>query len=156
MKHPGRFSVRSSAIAVALLLVTSVPLSAKSPDDVWFKGTSVDLIEQNLAAALRMHSDGVQASASQVVRDLKGLLPDQEFTSVIIPLMRIVKNEDGDVSVRTVAALALYDLKSSRGDFALSQMARFSKNDRIKHLCAWMTYERNRHSVTAVSTSGTN
>ena len=156
MKKFARYSAWSAAMGVAVLLSTSVALSAKSTDDVWFKGTPVDLIEQNLAVALRMHSDGIQASASQVVRDLKGLLPSQEFTSVIIPLMGIVKNEDGDPAVRTVAALALYDLKSSRGDFALSQMARFSRNDRIKHLCAWLTYERNRQSTFARPVSGTN
>lgn len=152
MKHATRY-FGNMIFAIAMLLFASSALSAKNTDDAWFKGTAVDLIERNLAAALTMRSDGVQASASQVVRDLKALLPDQEFTPVVIPLMSIVKNEDGDVGVRMVAALALYDLKSARGDFALSQMARFSKNDRIQHLCLWLTYERNRQQSRTGTTS---
>lgn len=154
MKRVARYPWTGAVFSIAVLLFTSSALGAKNADDVWFKGTPVDLIERNLAAALRMQSDGVQASASQVVRDLKTLLPSQEFTSVVIPLMRIVKNEEGDAAVRMVAALALYDLKSSRGDFALSQMARFSKNERIKHLCTWLAIERNRQrSETSESTA---
>ena len=92
--------------------------------------------------ALRTPSPGMQASASQVVRDLKVLLPEQEFSLLIIPLMAIVKNEDAEVPVRMVAALALYDLQSAKGDFTIQRVAQFTKNERMKHLCTWLTYDR--------------
>ena len=101
-----------------------------------------DAIEKSLVMALRTPSPGMQASASQVIRDLKVLLPDQEFSLLLIPLMRIVKDEEADVAVRMVAALALHDLESGQGDFTIKRVAQFTKNDRMKHLCTWLAYTR--------------
>jgi|WetSurMetagenome_2_1015567.scaffolds.fasta_scaffold912204_1 hypothetical protein len=109
----------------------------------YFKGTSVEIIEQNLAIALETPSPGMQASASQTVRDLKALLPEQEFSHVIIPLMRIVKDENAAVPVRTLAALALHELNSSRGNFAIERVALFSSNERMRHLCTWLVVGKN-------------
>ena len=134
-----RFAI---ALVITVPVFASASLCANRNDEVWFKGATVDAIEQSLAMALRTPSPGMQASASQVIRDLRVLLPDQEFSLLIIPLMSIVKNEDADVPVRMVAALALHDLNSGKGDFAIQQTARFAKNERLKHLCAALTYER--------------
>jgi hypothetical protein len=135
-------SRRFAAAAFAVVAASSIALSARNNDDVWFKGSTVDAIERSLAMALRTPSPGMQASASQVLRDLKDLLPDQNFSLLIIPLMAIVKDEDADVAVRMVAALALYDLKSAKGDFAIERVGQFTRNERMKHLCSWLTYER--------------
>ncbi len=138
-----RFTVLSAILlAVASTGFVSSASGAGKSDEVWFKGSTVDAIEQSLAMALRTPSPGMQASASQVIRDLKTLLPDQEFSLLIIPLMAIVKNEDADVSVRMIAALALHDLNSAKGDFTIQRESQFAKNDRMKHLCLWLTYER--------------
>lgn len=129
-------------IAAALAAFLSPSFGSTKSGEVWFKGAPVDAIEQNLAIALNTPSPGMQASASQVVRDLKVLLPDQGFSQLIIPLMGIVKNEDADVAARMVAALALHDLQSAKGDFAIERVAQFTRNERIKHLCTWLTYDR--------------
>jgi len=131
-----------AGLFIAVIAFASSTLGASKSDEVWFKGSTVDLIERSLAMALRTPSPGMQASASQVIRDLKGLMPDQEFSLVIIPLMGIVKDEDADVSVRMVAAIALHDLQSGKGDFAIQRVAQFTRNDRMKHHCLWLTYER--------------
>lgn len=138
-----RFTILSVAIvAIAWAASMSPALASAKSGDVWFKGATVDVIEQNLAIGLKTPSPGVQASASQVVRDLKVLLPDQEFTRLIIPLMAIVKDEDAGVAVRMIAALALYDLQSAKGDFAIQRVAQFTKNERMRHLCTWLAYDR--------------
>ena len=142
-------TVSISAILSLVVIVTTANGATKT-DEVWFKGSTVDAIEKSLAMALRTPSPGMQASASQVVRDLKVLLPDQDFSLLIIPLMAIVKNEDAEAPVRMVAALALHDLKSGKGDFAIQQMARFTSNERLKHLCSWLTYERRQQKAPAL------
>jgi hypothetical protein len=128
--------------ALSLLVLANVSFGANKNDEVWFKGATVDAIERSLAMALRTPSPGMQATASQVIRDLRGLLPDQDFSLLIIPLMSIVKDDNADVPVRMVAALALHDLHSGKGDFAIQQTARFATNERLKRLCASLTYER--------------
>ena len=139
-------------LAVFVPVFTSVSLGASNNDEVWFKGATVDAIERSLAMALRTPSPGMQASASQVIRDLRTLLPGQDFSLLIIPLMAIVKDEDADAPVRMVAALALHDLNSGKGDFTIQQIARFTKNDRLKHLCTWLTYERVQKSPSGFQT----
>jgi hypothetical protein len=131
-----------AVFSTAVIAFTSSTLGAAKTDEVWFKGSTVDVIERSLAMALRTPSPGMQASASQVIRDLKVLLPDQDFSLLVIPLMGIVKDEDADVSVRMVAAIALHDLQSGKGDFAIQRVAQFTKNERMKHHCLWLTYER--------------
>lgn len=131
-----------AGLSIAVIVFASSTLGASKSDEVWFKGSTVDVIERSLAMALRTPSPGMQASASQVIRDLKTLLPDQEFSLLVIPLMGIVKDEDVDVSVRMVAAIALHDLQSGKGDFAIQRVAQFTKNERMKHHCLWLTYER--------------
>jgi len=137
------------SILASLMLVAVISTTATTRnDEVWFKGSTVDAIEKSLAMALRTPSPGMQASASQVVRDLRVLLPDQGFSLLIIPLMVIVKNEDAEMPIRMVAALALHDLRSGKGDFAIQQMAQFAKSERLKHLCSWLTYERHQQNTT--------
>jgi hypothetical protein len=61
--------------------------------------------------------------------------------------MHIVKDEDADAASRVVAALALHDLHSGRGDFAISRTAELSHNKRVKHLCSWLAYNRKREAL---------
>jgi hypothetical protein len=144
-----------AGLSIAVIVFASSTLGAAKIDEVWFRGSTVDVIEKSLAMALRTPSPGMQASASQVIRDLKLLLPDQDFSLLIIPLMGIVKDEDAEVSVRMVAALALHDLQSGKGDFAIQRVAQFTKNERMKHHCLWLTYERVMKSPSVSNTTAT-
>lgn len=140
-------------IAVLIPVFAAVSFGANKSDEIWFKGATVDAMERSLAMALRTPSPGMQASASQVIRDLRVLLPSQDFSLLIIPLMAIVKDEEADASVRMVAALALHDLKSGKGDFTIQQLARFTKNERLKHLCTWLSLERKQKNPTGFQTT---
>ena len=80
-------------------------------DDPRFTDAKLQAIELNLQLALENGNYGVQASAAQVVREVKALVPRYEFYSLVIPLMRIAK--DGTTqpeATRIVATLALHDL----------------------------------------------
>jgi hypothetical protein len=137
-KIPFRIVVLVSLCAIS----ASMAFSGLPGDEIWFKGATVAAIEQNLAIGLSTHNAGLRASASQVVRDLKALLPNQEFSLLVIPLMGIVKDGSADIQVRMIGALALHDLRSAKGDFAIERLARFESNPRLKNLCTWLTYER--------------
>jgi len=136
---------RTVALLFLCAVATTAAFSGSAGDEMRFKGATVAAIEQNLAIGLSTDNAGIRASASQVVRDLKVLLPDQDFSLLVIPLMGIVKDQSADIRVRMIGALALHDLHSAKGDFAIQQLARFENNQRLKHLCTWLAYERLPH-----------
>jgi hypothetical protein len=127
--------------AIALLVM---PVLAQEQGDrvKSLSAERLDQIEKSLVNALESNIPGMQASAAQTVRDLKALLPDREFSRLVIPLMRIVKNEDGHACSRIVAALALSELHSDMGDFAIAREAKFSDCKRMQHICSWLAFNR--------------
>jgi len=102
----------------------------------------IDAIEQNIVNALASGRSDMQADAAQLVRDMKSLRPDQSFTSCVIPLMAILKDEQAETNARILAALALDQLDSDRGNFAISRTAQFTDDARLRHLCTWLAYDR--------------
>ncbi|HET6272153.1 MAG TPA: hypothetical protein VFG32_04185 [Bacteroidota bacterium] len=107
-----------------------------------FINSTVEQSERNLALALSSGSLGLQTTAAQTVRDLKALLPNHSFPLLVIPLMRLVKDENGDAASRILAALALHDLRSAMGDFAIARTARFTECEQLKRLCWWLSRDR--------------
>lgn len=105
-----------------------------------FMSATIEQSEKSLKIALEAPSQGLQLSAANTTRQLKELLPGQEFSSLVIPLMRIVKDENAETSARIVAAIALHGLHSAKGDFAISRTAEFTDNPRMKNTCSWLTY----------------
>lgn len=102
----------------------------------------IDLIEHNVVFALTSGIPGMQADAAQLVRDLKSICPEQSFSASVVPLMGILKDEDAEPSARILAALALDRLGSSMGDFAITRTALFTDNQKLKHVCTWLAYEK--------------
>jgi hypothetical protein len=96
----------------------------------------------SLRYALESGIPGLQATAAQTVRDLKANIPEESFSSLVIPLMRIVKDENADHAARILAAFALHDLNSPRGDFAIGRMAVFSQDKQVRYLCGSLTAKR--------------
>ena len=117
---------------------------AKDPTttDPRFTEEKLKRIEKNLVLAIESSSPSLQASAALVLKQVKTNVPEYGFTSAIIPLMRILKDEQRETNVRIAAALSLQDLKSERGDFAIQRTAQFADNVRLKHICSWLTYQR--------------
>ena len=53
-----------------------------------------------------------------------------------------MKNEQDDSGARILSALALDELDSPMGHFAISRTASFTSDPRVKHVCGWIAYER--------------
>lgn len=135
--------MKALAFLGMMVLVTPLVQATDTPRPAGrFINATVEQSEQSLKLALESNSVGLQVSAAQTARDLKALLPREEFSSLIIPLMRIVKNEDAETPCRIVAAIALHNLRSERGDFAIERAAQFTGNERVKHVCSWLSFNR--------------
>ena len=130
--------------ASVLLLDSGVAISQESSGPAFNPANAVRLgqTKQSLVMALESSSPGLQATAAQTVRELKSLIPDDPFTCMVIPLMRIVKDEDAAVEARILAALALHELNSGKGDFAIKEEAKHSGVSRFQYICAALTIER--------------
>jgi hypothetical protein len=75
-------------------------------------------------------------------------MPEYNWSNSIIPLMRIVNGEDNDTDARITAALALYDLRTDRGDFLIVRNARFTSNERVKRHCLLLAASRQLENAT--------
>ena len=102
----------------------------------------IALIEQNIVNALKSDIPGMQADAAQLVRDLNSFRPEHSFSACVIPLMAVLKNEEGQSGARILAALALDELGSPTGNFAISRVASFTSDPKLKCVCSWLAYER--------------
>jgi hypothetical protein len=135
-----------AAVLCILVLALLFPCAGNAQDTTilasLFKHATIEQTEKSLILALESESPGLQTSAALTVRELKTLMPERSFSCFVIPLMRIVKMEEGDRCSRVIAAIALHDLNSAIGDFAISRAAKFSECDRFKRICTWLAYDR--------------
>jgi hypothetical protein len=104
----------------------------------------LDQTKKSLVTALESESPGLQATAAQTVRELKAMLPEESFSLLVIPLMGIVKNGDAQVEARILAALALSDLHSDRGDFAIKMEAKHCESCRLGYILGALAVQRAR------------
>ncbi len=147
-----KFRITLALLAIVLVfsvtLGSTVTLAQQSdPRAVQLTEQKIDLIEENLVMALaRDDVPGLQASAALVLRDIKRTAPRFNFNSSTIPLMRIVKNENADRMSRVAAALALFELGSNIGDFAIRRTGEFTDDGHVKHICQSLIAERQRTS----------
>lgn len=102
----------------------------------------IQVIEENIVHALTSGIPGMQADAAQLIRDMKALRPEHDFGACVVPLMAIVKDEQADAPTRILAAFALDQLESEKGNFAITRTALFTESPKVKHVCTWLAYER--------------
>jgi hypothetical protein len=131
-------------LALTLVAVNASPAqtgstreeAAKPPQ---FTEEKIAIIEENLVKDLESKNPGVVIGGTQTVREMKKAVPTHDFSKLIIPLMRIVKDENSDRASRILAALALDEIDSERGNFAISREGEMSNDDVFKSLCANLT-----------------
>jgi hypothetical protein len=147
-----RFRAPRASAGLFLLVMTllcAIPSNAQTmaateetPKPPKFTEEKIALIEDNLVKDLESTNPGVVIGGTQTVREMKKAVPSHDFSKLIIPLMRIVKDENADRAERILAALALDEIDSDRGNFAISREAEMSKDDVFKSLCANLTKAR--------------
>ena len=142
MKHT-RNTIAALCLVAGGMLCVSSALAGEGDDYVGsMPEGKFECVESNIVMALQSGIPGMQADAAQLIRDLKGIRPDETFTSCVVPLMAIVKNENAESATRIIAALALDGLDSGMGNFAIERTATFTSDPQLKYVCTWLTYER--------------
>jgi HEAT repeat protein len=91
--------------------------------------------ETNLVKMLDNENLAVQAQAVQTIRDLEQMFPKYSFKLSLAPLEKKLKDENADVSVRLLTALALDELHSDAGDAVIKDVANSSQNKGLQTLC---------------------
>ena len=134
-------------VCASLIFITS-GFAGKRSTDNRFVQAKLELIEKNLVLALNSGMPTLQASAAIVLKQVKFYTPEYDFPNAIIPLMRIVKDENNEVTTRIAAAVVLHDLRSGRGDYAIKTTAQFTDVERIKRICTLLAYDRMKQSQT--------
>ena len=111
-------------LVCSLLLVASV--SAKT-------GSS-QLSESKYDSAVDNYLIGVKSENFGLKTSSAYYLGEMESSEAVIPLLRILNNDDEDVRTRITAALALYKIGDGRGIFRLKTTAKFDDNKRLADL----------------------
>ncbi len=127
-------------VGLVMIFPPLVGAQDEAPATKRFINSSLEQTEKSLAQALSSNSVQLQASAALTLKDLKSLYPEQSFSSLVIPLMRIVKDESIACQARVPAALALHDLHSARGDYAIMRTGLYTDCKHTKHICNWLAY----------------
>jgi hypothetical protein len=138
----GGLSMKAHVILLFAVLFSAGMVLADEPDRSagLFKNATIEQTEKSIIAALESDSPGRQVGAALAVRELKALMPKRSFSCFVIPLMRVMKTESAHSCSRVVAAIALADLHSERGDFAISRQAHFTGCDKLARACNWLTF----------------
>ncbi|MEP0822421.1 MAG: hypothetical protein HRF44_06195 [Ignavibacterium sp.] len=137
-------------LVAASLVLSGSAFAGTSPDNATSRFTSDQLsrIENNLLLCLASELPGVRATAALTLRQVRQAAPEYSFTRCIIPLMRIVKGEEFDITSRIAAGLALHDLASSRGDYAIKMTAQFTETERVKRTYEHLVFARSMEKAT--------
>ncbi len=83
-----------------------------------------------------------RVSAAKRALELKEMYPDRDYSELIIPLMRIVKDEKAERAARIPAVHALHLIRSERGDFAIEGMSSYSNDREFRRLCSRLSSKR--------------
>jgi hypothetical protein len=148
MNHVPRF-VTAVALVAALLSLGATAFARDVSSDVpLFQRQSLSVIEENLTNGLKTNSPAIRMTTLQTLQQMKNFVPGYEFSTCVIPLMAILKNEGEDSYNRILAAVILHGLETARGDFAISRTVEFTNDQKLKKTCKWLTIVRNQSNNT--------
>ncbi len=131
-------------LLVGLVIMATPPVRADDPSSTTlrFIRATFEQTQQELLAGLQDTRPEILSTVAVTIGELKKLYPERSYSAFVIPLMRVVKDENGDATARVSAAVALHELRSAMGDFAISRTARFTDNARVRHICTWLAHSR--------------
>lgn len=91
---------------------------------------------------------GINSNNNGLISSAAYLAGELEIDEAVIPLMKILKDNNNDEELRIVAALSLYKIGDARGIYAIKQAIRFDESKRVSKLCSkfYYTYKHNEDS----------
>lgn len=97
--------------------------------------------EDMLLQALYTESVDMKPSAVQTIRELEEIFPTESFSLFIKPLSDLIQDENAEIQVRILSALALDKLHSDKGDKIIYDVARNTANESLKNICSALAIE---------------
>ncbi len=122
-----------AGIVTALILIIILSTTAFAGDNSTKKNEYTQNTVESLIGGLNSHNTGLKTSCAYLLGELK-------ITEGIIPLMRLLRNDENE-KVRICAAMALYKIGTPISIFAVKQAIRFDESDRVSKLAAKFYYD---------------
>jgi hypothetical protein len=131
--------MKSLGFFVAAILVWSATVYAGNGANTRTdrQNAILDAAEMNLALTLKEVNGEFLESVIASVTDIKKTYADKDMNLVVIPLMKILRNNP-DANLRILAAMALSDIGHDTGIYAVKEAARFDRNKTVRHICLYM------------------
>jgi hypothetical protein len=112
-------------LVLMLLLISSVLMA--NNNNLKFDDDKYDIIVENYLNGIQSNNFGLKTSSAFYLGELKS-------SEAVIPLLRILSNQNEDVRTRITAALSLYKIGDGRGIYRLKTTAKFDENTRLSEL----------------------
>jgi hypothetical protein len=118
-------------IVISFLLVLGISISSFGfiiPAAAKKNIVNRDLVITNLMNGVNSDNKGLRMSSAYLLGEFKA-------NEAVIPLMRILKNDENEES-RIMSALSLLKIGDSRGLFAIKQAIQFDESNRVRKMCS--------------------
>ena len=100
-----------------------------------FNKKNLKSTQEMLVKSLESSNSNMVASAAQTVRELQQIFPEESFSSMLNPLINVVKAENGETSTRILALFALESLHNDEGDAVIKEIQKSTTNNTIREIC---------------------
>ena len=135
-------------LIIILSTILLIPVNAQYESSRYEKQHHSKFVESHLKQTDEMllksfesNNVGIVSSSVQTLRELEQVFPKYEFTSLLDPLIKLVKDENGNTQVRILSAIALDGLHSDIGDKAIYAVSKDSNNKSVKDICIALSIE---------------
>ena len=122
-----------TVIATVLILIITLSTTVFAGDNSTKKYEYTQNTISSLIEGLKSDNTGLKTSCAYLLGELN-------VTEGIIPLMRLLRNDESE-EVRICAALALYKIGTPISIFAVKQAIRFDESERVSKLAAKFYYD---------------
>jgi hypothetical protein len=133
--HKNEVHLKIKMISLLILLLAAGTTTYSQEMASRYRKQHLEKTEKMLIQGLESRDATIQITTAQTIRDLESEFPDQEFSSLINPLVVLVKNESANLTARLLGLLALDCLHSETGDLAIAELMRYTENKSVKDLC---------------------
>ena len=138
----------SVILSITIFLFSVAPQFAQSQTHRFMKQHKSHFLKEHLkqtedmlVKALEMNSVSLNSTASQTIRELEQIFPDEPFNVFIEPLGKIIKDEHAEIKSRILSALALDGLHSDSGDKVIYEVAKATSDNSLKTICEALAVE---------------
>jgi len=114
-------------ICLFVLSISFTSLGFNDPTPSLKSNLNRDLVISNLMNGVNSENQGLKISSTYFLGEIQS-------SQAVIPLMKILKNDENEES-RIMAALSLLKIGDARGMFAIKQAISFDDSERVKKMC---------------------